>query len=67
MASVARCERLGIAAYLLKPAKQSELFDAMMLALRPSVTDVRRAGYLPSLRPPQASSHCGFCWPKTVW
>ena len=30
---IARCEELGIAAYLLKPVKQSELFDAIMLAL----------------------------------
>jgi CheY-like chemotaxis protein len=30
---VSRCEQLGIAAYLLKPVKQSELFDAIMLAL----------------------------------
>jgi CheY-like chemotaxis protein/anti-sigma regulatory factor (Ser/Thr protein kinase) len=30
---VARCEQLGIAAYLMKPVKQSELFDAIMLAL----------------------------------
>ena len=29
----ARCEALGIAAYLLKPVKQSELFNAIMLAL----------------------------------
>mgnify|MGYP005842891365 FL=1 len=30
---IARCEQLGIVAYLLKPVKQSELFDAIMLAL----------------------------------
>ncbi len=30
---VARCEQLGVAAYLLKPIKQSELFDAIALAL----------------------------------
>ena len=30
---VARCERLGVAAYLLKPIKQSELLDAIMMAL----------------------------------
>jgi len=30
---VARCEEMGIAAYLLKPVKQSELFDAVMMAL----------------------------------
>ena len=29
----ALCERLNIAAYLLKPVKQSELFDAMLVAL----------------------------------
>ncbi len=28
-----RCQQAGIAAYLLKPVKQSELFDAIMLAL----------------------------------
>ncbi len=30
---VARCEQTGIAAYLSKPIKQSELFDAIMLVL----------------------------------
>ena len=30
---VARCERLGILYYLLKPVKQSELFDAIVMAL----------------------------------
>ena len=30
---IARCERLGIAAYLLKPVKQSELLEAIELAL----------------------------------
>jgi len=30
---VARCQQLGVAAYLLKPVKQSELFDAIVLAL----------------------------------
>ncbi len=30
---VARCEDLGVAAYLLKPVKQSELFDAIVMAL----------------------------------
>jgi signal transduction histidine kinase/DNA-binding response OmpR family regulator len=29
----ARCEELGIAAYLMKPIKRSELFDAIMLAM----------------------------------
>ncbi|MBN2473975.1 MAG: response regulator [Pirellulales bacterium] len=30
---VVRCEQLGIASYLLKPIKQSELFDAIVVAL----------------------------------
>ena len=30
---VARCEDLGVASYLLKPVKQSELFDAVAMAL----------------------------------
>jgi two-component system, sensor histidine kinase and response regulator len=30
---IARCERLGIAAYLMKPIKQSELFDAIVAAI----------------------------------
>jgi two-component system, sensor histidine kinase and response regulator len=30
----ARCKQLGIAAYLPKPIKQSDLYDAMVLALR---------------------------------
>ncbi|OHB76064.1 MAG: hypothetical protein A2W31_16835 [Planctomycetes bacterium RBG_16_64_10] len=32
-ADVARCEQLGVAAYLLKPIKQSELFDSILVAL----------------------------------
>ena len=30
---VARCQELGVAVYLVKPVKQSELFDAIVLAL----------------------------------
>jgi PAS domain S-box-containing protein len=30
---ISRCEQLGIASYLLKPVKQSELLEAVMLAL----------------------------------
>jgi len=33
LGDVARCEQLGIAAYLLKPVKQSELLDAIVMAL----------------------------------
>jgi two-component system sensor histidine kinase/response regulator len=53
---VAICERLGVAAYLIKPIKQSELFDAIMLALgitlsaEPAVAAATRQVELPSLR-----------------
>jgi PAS domain S-box-containing protein len=43
---LARCDRLGIAAHLMKPVKQSELFDAIMLALgitKPEGATSRRA------------------------
>jgi PAS domain S-box-containing protein len=30
---IARCEQLGVAAYLMKPVKQSELFDALAMVL----------------------------------
>ena len=30
---VARCRELGVAAYLMKPVKQSELFDAIVAAV----------------------------------
>jgi CheY-like chemotaxis protein len=33
--SVTHCEELAVAAYLLKPVKQSELFDAIVLAIDP--------------------------------
>jgi len=36
---VARCEQLGVAAYLLKPIKQSELFDAIAMALGLTVAE----------------------------
>ncbi len=37
----ARCEQLGIAAYLLKPIKQSELLEAIQFALGLSHSDRR--------------------------
>lgn len=43
LGGIARCERLGIAAYLLKPTKQSELFDAIALALNPAIEAVSSA------------------------
>lgn len=36
---VQRCRDLGVAGYLLKPVKQSELFDAIIAALGVSATD----------------------------
>jgi two-component system, sensor histidine kinase and response regulator len=36
---VARCHDLGVAAYLLKPVKQSELFDAIVSAMNVTATD----------------------------
>jgi CheY-like chemotaxis protein len=54
---IARCEQLGIAAYLLKPVKQSELFDAIVMALGitaaeddSSVTAPAEAADVPRLR-----------------
>jgi len=47
---IGRCEQLGIAAYLTKPIKRSELFDAIMLAL--GVTTPEDAGLEePTARP----------------
>ena len=40
---IARCDALGIAAYLMKPLKQSELFDAVALALGLTGPDERDA------------------------
>jgi two-component system, sensor histidine kinase and response regulator len=37
---VARCDALGIAAYLMKPVKQSDLFDAMIMALHIAEPDL---------------------------
>ncbi len=53
---VARCEDLGVAAYLMKPIKQSELFDAIVSALgiiRPEEDDSpldRPLDRIPSLK-----------------
>ena len=53
---VARCERLGVASYLLKPVKQSELLDAIVLAMglpdrqEMATTAVSAATY-PTIRP----------------
>ncbi|MBP88561.1 MAG: hybrid sensor histidine kinase/response regulator [Planctomycetaceae bacterium] len=36
---IAKCEELGLAAYLLKPIKQSELFDAIAFAMQHDTAD----------------------------
>ena len=36
---ISRCEQLGVAVYLLKPIKQSELFDAIVMAMGISVVE----------------------------
>jgi len=41
---VARCEQLGVAAYLLKPIKQSELFDAIVAAIGIAAVEDHAAG-----------------------
>jgi len=55
---ISRCEQLGVAAYLLKPVKQSELFDAIVLALgitdaeqdAPKIASAEQPSRLPSLQ-----------------
>jgi len=48
---VSRCEQLGVAAYLLKPVKQSELFDAIMLSLGMVATEDETSEALATERP----------------
>jgi len=51
---VARCERLGVAAYLLKPVKQSELFDAIQMVLGGIRAEHEEAQRLTTQCPPKA-------------
>ena len=53
---ISRCRQLGIASYLLKPCRPSELLDAMMVALGAAVPDEERvetlaAEPIPPMRP----------------
>ena len=61
-----QCRALGVAAYLQKPIKQSELLDAIVLTLgkiRRGVGAARRA----ARRPPSCSRRAwSSCWPKTT-
>ncbi len=61
---IARMRTLGIAAYLLKPIKQSELLEAIQLSL--GLVGPRSPLVLPARRPPRPSA-AKSCWPKTVW
>jgi len=49
---VARCEQLGIAAYLMKPVKQSELLDAILLAMGVTVAEDEASGERVVRQPP---------------
>ena len=61
----ARCEQLGIAAYLLKPVKQSELLEAIELAL--GIASARQEAAGAARRSGRGTSaRCGSCWPRTV-
>ncbi len=65
-ADVARCQELGIAAYLVKPVKQSELFDAIMLAMGVTTAEDEAFQSLAEKRA-GACARCESCWPKTAW
>ena len=62
---IARCEQLGIAAYLLKPVKQSELLEAIELALGITVPAKSCSSRRRSKR--SIFPACKSCWPKTAW
>jgi PAS domain S-box-containing protein len=51
----ARCQELGIAAYLTKPIRQSQLFDAILAALG-KVTQTEHSSGLTARRSPRESS-----------
>ncbi len=48
---IARCEQMGVAAYLLKPVKQSELLDAVTMALGVSAAEEEPAEAAAPQRP----------------
>jgi two-component system sensor histidine kinase/response regulator len=51
---VRRCEELGISAHLLKPVKQSELLNALMLVTSPDVNlDSQQKVQPPAVTPPE--------------
>ena len=64
-ADVARCQELGIAAYLIKPVKQSELLDAIMLAMGVAAAEEETCPAPPAARQAPAPA-ARSCWPKTA-
>ncbi len=53
---ISRCEQAGVTAYIMKPVKQSELFDAIVASLRMAPSEDDRAAVLaPSERRPVGS------------
>jgi PAS domain S-box-containing protein len=53
---ISRCEQTGVTAYIMKPVKQSELFDAIVASLRMAPSEEDRAAVLaPSGRRPVGS------------
>ncbi|MBI1816508.1 MAG: response regulator [Deltaproteobacteria bacterium] len=54
LGEAARCRELGVAAFLTKPLRQSELLEAMLLALRSFTPDASTASDVP--RPADASA-----------
>ena len=61
-----RCEQAGIAAYLMKPIKQSELFDAIVAGLRIHPPEDHRSEALRAGMS-RTGVRCDCCWSKTVW
>ena len=72
-ADAGRCRELGLASYLVKPVKQSELLRAVLTALGASALGRTAAANRPSLgrggrrRPwPRRRAGCASCWRKTT-
>ena len=64
---LARCRELGIAAYLVKPVKQSELLDAILTALRLSIGSRHAAAARgPAFATSRPNAVCASSWPRTT-
>ena len=64
-ADTGRCRELGITTFLLKPVKQSEMFDAIMLALGITTAE-DEAERAPAEQQARRLRPSAFCWPKTA-